>query len=324
MTENRIRCGIIGAGHIAWGYDEGAVINDRSVTHASCIARHGRTELVSICDPNEEARAQFSMRYAQAANVSVHSDLDAFLDEDLDLISICSPNAFHAAHITAAIQHSAHWLWIEKPVTQTRAEFDELISLIGRRSKPIRTNVNFFRRNLPQYQALKHRMSLERPILIEIVYSRTLRTNGVHLIDLLGYLTDCHNGPDLDWVRRAETDDPDFGLSLNGVAVSVVGMDLPYHTIDLRVTFENGRVAITRGGLSVTVEAMRPNPAFPGFFHLEDDRDATRDMGFAPLVEGTYLNLCNLLDETQEPTCPIEAAQFSQDVLDRVFSGATT
>jgi len=315
MPRHAVKCGIIGAGKIAWTYDKGRIVNGQSTTHMSCFKRHPDTKLISIFEPNSDARQAVSTAYP---NLKVFSVLDDFLDQNLDLISICSPNKFHAKHLTACLKTSAKYIWAEKPATDSLTEFRRLLETINILKSPPRINVNFFRRNLIQFGSLKNECKKQKPIQIEINYSQSLQTNGVHLIDILGFILDVNYGNSLLWCRGDKTNNPSFGLEINGIPITVTGMNLSYHCIDIRVTFEDRRITLSKGGENLIVEMKMPNPSFPGFYHLEIDETAQNIFGFDPLIEGTYLNLCNLLDDDADLYSSFMSSAFSQDILNKV------
>ncbi|MAM00312.1 MAG: hypothetical protein CL583_17875 [Alteromonadaceae bacterium] len=313
-----LRCGIIGAGQIAWGYDGGRWDGQHSLTHASCFDRHGDTDLVAVFDPIKASRDTFSTDYTGPSEVAVLDNLQDFLALDLDLVAIASPTRHHGDHLRACVDAGVARLWVEKPVTLELSEFEDLRAHIDAMQTPPRICVNYFRRALPQVTRLKayvqSGVALTRG---EVSYSRALTVNGVHLLDLLGHLFDVTTPPPLDWVRAdASGANPDFGLTLAGVPITVTGHDLPYHLIELRLTGRDGRLALTQSGGALTWEAAQPNPDYPGFFHMAAP---CPEMPFvttqAAMRDGMFLMLDNLVDEQATPVSPLKSAYFAQSVL---------
>lgn len=316
-----LRCGIIGTGQIAWRYDGGRWDGVRSLTHAACFNRHTQTDLVAVFDPNADSLKDFEVGYAGPCPVETLDSLQAFLALDLDLVAIASPTPYHAAHVRACLAASVQHLWVEKPVTLELAEYQSLRDQVNAMPTLPRICVNYPRRALPQVARLKaYVQSCAGLTGVEIIYSRALSVNGVHLLDLLGHLFDASAPPPLDWVRADSSGaSPDFGLTLSGVPITVIGNDLPYHLIEIRITGHDGRMSLTQGGTALTWEAAQPNPDYPGFFNMAAPRP---EMPFkttqAAMHDSMYLMLDNLVDVHAQAVSPLSSAYFAQSLLNQV------
>ena len=51
----------------------------------------------------------------RSTNITHYSDIDTFLDQDLDIVTVCSPNGKHAEHCIQALQNGKHVI-CEKPL----------------------------------------------------------------------------------------------------------------------------------------------------------------------------------------------------------------
>lgn len=322
MTDAPLRAGIIGAGQIGWRYDGGRWDGIRSVSHAACLDRHPRTRLVAMLEPDASAREAASAALGQG--VVMCAALEAFLAQGLDLVCIASPTALHARHVEAAARAGVRYLLIEKPVTASRSEFEGLLTLWAGLSDPPRTFVNYFRRGLPQVAALREACRT-RPLLgLDFAYSRGLAVNGVHLVDLCGYLLGAERAPELAWVDARGGDNPSFAMHWNGIAVTFRGHALPYHCIETRATFADGRLSLLEGGLRYEWEPCLPNPAYPGFFRLGPAEPAMDPaVASRAFLDGTYASLCALLDDDRPSASPLQGSAFAQEVLDLVLSQGT-
>lgn len=54
---------------------------------------------------------------------------DAFNKHDIDAAFICSPTAFHADHLLQLLRHKVPMIYVEKPVSHTSDQLDEIIAL---------------------------------------------------------------------------------------------------------------------------------------------------------------------------------------------------
>ncbi len=310
-----LRAGIIGAGRIGWRYDGGRWDGKPSVTHASCIDRHARTTLVAMHDPVDDVCQEFSAAFP---NVLSTTSLQDFFASKLDLVCIASPSEHHAAHLLACFEAGIRYILQEKPVTLELAEYHKVLQHWRQLQLKPRLHVNFFRRVLPQAAKLREAFNSHPPKGIEIAYSRGLAINGVHLLDLLGFVTKSAPPEIIDWVAGTAVN-PSFGFRLGHVPVTVVGYDLPYHCIEFRMLFDHGRLAMVDGGMRLEYEPVEPTPNYSGFFHLGMRTSAFDETEAAQAMEdGTYKGLCLLLDDQAEQVSSLEAAGFAQQLVHMV------
>jgi predicted dehydrogenase len=89
--------------------------------HAKGFLRSPHTELVALCDANAERLAARAVEYNIPAEMCF-TDYRAMLAEaNLDVVSVCLPNALHAEVSIAALEAGAHVL-CEKPLATTLEE----------------------------------------------------------------------------------------------------------------------------------------------------------------------------------------------------------
>jgi predicted dehydrogenase len=105
-----IRCAVIGVGYLG-------------KFHAQKYAALPNAELVAVVDSNRQSAEQL----AQALHCRACSDLNEILD-DVDAISIVAPTTLHHKMASECLRHGIHVL-VEKPITTTLAQADELIEL---------------------------------------------------------------------------------------------------------------------------------------------------------------------------------------------------
>ena len=315
-----LKAAILGAGRIGWGYDGGAWDGTRSVSHAACYARDPRTQLVALFDPDKAARAAFRDGYEGPGEPLVTGDVEELLALSPDCVSVCSPSEHHATQIERLLDSDARCLWVEKPVTLALPDHEALFAKHRCLSAPPRISVNYFRRNLPQYAALRDAARADPPVALLVTYSRGLAVNGVHMLDQVGAVLGATEAPELDWIETSDADNPSFGFRSGETRVTVTGMDLPYHCIDISAVFRDRRLSVVRGGLELREEPVEPNPDYPGFHHLAPlapHPDATHHR--AAMLDGTWLNLQSLLDVNQPPASTLETSLFAARLLERVM-----
>jgi predicted dehydrogenase len=141
-TSSRLRVGLLGAGFIA-------------EAHAAALSRLSGVELASVCD-RSRARAR---RFGTAG---VFTSIDAFLQEDLDVVHILLPGDQHVEAARRVLQAGKH-AFVEKPMGLGEAECRELAALAARLGLRLGVNHNFlFLRAFEQLRADLARGALGR------------------------------------------------------------------------------------------------------------------------------------------------------------------
>ncbi|MCX7806727.1 MAG: Gfo/Idh/MocA family oxidoreductase, partial [Planctomycetota bacterium] len=96
-----IKVGIIGTGGIAQ--------NQHMPGYQKCKD----VEIVAVCDVNEAVAKAAAEKFKVPKVFSDYRDLVAM--SDIDAVSVCTPNKFHAAPTIAALRAGKH-VMVEKPI----------------------------------------------------------------------------------------------------------------------------------------------------------------------------------------------------------------
>ena len=205
-----LNCGVIGTGHLG-------------KFHAEKYARVADCELAAVADLKEKTRREIAARYSTAAVADYHDLLGK-----LDAVSIVTPTSTHYRIARDFIESGAHVL-IEKPMTATLDEADELIELAERHRRLLQ--VGHVERFNPALLALGD--LLRDPVFIES--TRLMPLNQRHrntcvILDLMIH--------DLDII---------LNLVPSGIAdVRTNGAEVVSSNIDIagtRIEFTNGCTA---------------------------------------------------------------------------------
>jgi len=263
--QNLYTAAFIGLGDIAWRYDHRMPGN--MLTHFSAYQTHSDIRVVAGYDPDEQARDEFS----NSTLVDVHECLDDLLSNTPDIVSITSPTEFHAQHLARCLEAEIPMVWLEKPAAHSCEDLLKLIKM-QETSSTTTVLVGFQRRYLPVYRRLKTAIetrSMGNCVCLSIVYSRGLLTNGVHLVDLLHFLTGIDSKGEIVRIEDRGTDSsPSFIYKTSELECTITGVDLDYHSIDISAHFTEGRIQILHGGLTEIIENKVSNSLYPGFSHL--------------------------------------------------------
>jgi hypothetical protein len=113
----------------------------------------------------------------------------------------------------------------------------------------------------------------------------------------------------------------------DGIACTVTGLDLDYHSIDIAVHFERGRASVIYGGATELREQVIENPLYPGFYRLAPDPGATT--ASIELEKDAQAVFPAMLDDLiqahgagRNPVSSLATALASQELVDRVLAAA--
>ena len=191
-----LRVGIIGAGFVSVR------------SHIPGYQRLPDVEVVALCDTNEARAQEVAQRFGIPHVFTDYRDLLAF--PDLDVVSVCVPNALHAEITIAALDSGRHVL-CEKPMAITVAQAEAMAAAAERNNRLLTLGLHF--RFAPHSRTLKRliqagalgdiylaQISLLRRSGIpgygswftnrDLAGGGVLLDLGVHLLDLILYLMD--------------------------------------------------------------------------------------------------------------------------------------
>ena len=112
QTATPIRFAVVGCGHIG-------------KRHLAVIEGEPEATLAAFCDVDRDKLKQFADQYPHA---TAYTDYERMLrDEDVDIISICTPHGLHSIHSIQAAYARKHIL-VEKPMALTSIESERMIA----------------------------------------------------------------------------------------------------------------------------------------------------------------------------------------------------
>jgi len=216
-----LKIGVIGTGHLG-------------KIHAKLWKEVGGTELIGVFDANaEEAK-----RVAAEHGVQVFSSAEKLIDS-VDAVSIVTPTFAHFEVAKRAIGRSKHVL-IEKPITTTITEAQELIALAKKQN--VKIQVGHIERFNPALLAVE--AFIDKPMFFEsdrLAQFKPRGTDVAVVLDLMIHDIDVI----LSLVRSEVT-----SVDASGVAVVSDEIDIA----SARIKFANGAIA------NVTASRISQNP----------------------------------------------------------------
>jgi len=205
-----LKAGVLGAGHLG-------------KIHLKLLNQSKEYELIGFYDPNGE----IAEKVAQEFGYKRYDDLDALIAE-ADIIDVVTPTLAHFEVAKQVISAGKH-LFIEKPITNTYEEAEELIRLA--KEHKVKGQVGHVERFNPAFQAVAD--LIENPMFIEAHRLAEFNPRGTDVPVVLDLMIH-----DIDAVLSVVKSEV---KKINASGVSVIS-DTP-DIANARIEFENGCVA---------------------------------------------------------------------------------
>lgn len=319
--KNRYRAALIGLGNIAWRFDQRIGGRHLGLTHVSAYMQNDRIEIVGGCSPDEEDCESFK----KAFNVPVYKTVEEMMENlGPDIVSICSPQQLHFEHIMHCFKRGVSMVWLEKPPAGSLRELDELLQEAKRQNGKTKVLVNYQRRYTENYEYLRN-LYRERTFgkcrYIHATYSRGLETNGSHVLDILFFIIGDDRQYDLEEIGIFnDAGNPSFSLTFDGgPSVTISGMDLPYHCIDISLICDLGRISVLYGGMKTLIENKVGHEFFPGFFRLrENNRCIPGQESFCSSMKRALEDLIVSFEKGHEPKSTLVTSRNTQALIEKV------
>ena len=251
-----LKIGVLGAGHLG-------------KIHIKCIKDIPEYKLVGFYDPLPENASKVEEEHHIKSYESIASLL-----KDVDVIDIVTPTLSHHACAMQALDHGKH-VFIEKPVTNTIAEAEELIAVSAK--KGLKIQVGHVERFNPAFIAAQNH--LNEPMFIETHRLAQFNPRGLDVPVVLDLMIH-----DLDIILKTVGSEVE-NISASGVNVVADTPDIA----NARLEFENGCVANLTTS-RIAVKNMRKSRFFQRDAYVSVDflekkseivriKDATGDEG---------------------------------------------
>lgn len=214
-----LKVGVLGAGHLG-------------KIHLRLLNQSEKYELVGFYDPNQENAKKVAAEFGY----QIFETIEALI-EAVDVVDIVTPTLSHYDCAKKAIRAGKH-VFLEKPITNTVAEAEELIALA--KEYNVKGQVGHVERFNPAFQAIRHK--IENPMFIETHRLAEFNPRGTDVPVVLDLMIH-----DLDAILSV-VKSPVKHVSASGVSILSESPDIA----NARVEFENGCVAnITSSRISM-------------------------------------------------------------------------
>jgi predicted dehydrogenase len=313
-----IGCGFIGAapGRLGAG----------AQSHAAAWARQDGVRLVALCDSDPVALRAAMERWGVGRGFE---ELDELLVQVRpEIVSVCTPDATHAPVLRRVLEApSVRAVLAEKPLALDSDDARGIVRTAEERG--VLLAVNYGRRSLPSHRRLQAWLQeggIGAIRAVNGVYSRGLKHNGTHWLDLarflvgeivqvVGFGTPAHaaEDPTVDVALR-------FASGARGTLSGVPS--LTYSIFEMDLIGSTGRVRVVEAGHRFDVTAVGPSPRFADFQELLPAPGPLG--GLEDLVGHAAADLWSALNAGRPPACSgwdgVVALELAEAALGRTVS----
>ncbi|MDP4176910.1 MAG: Gfo/Idh/MocA family oxidoreductase [Bacillota bacterium] len=293
--ENKYNVLIIGAGKISAFFDKPSL--STIITHSHAFTKNNGFRLLGFLDIDcNKAKLASEIWGGQYFN----SLKDAFRKNQIDVVVIAVPDEYHYNVLKEVLEYEPKIIFLEKPVTKTIKQADEILEIINRKTTEI--VVNYSRRFVNEYELIKNE------ILTGVYgkfstgtcyYGKGVLHNGSHAVDLIRFLlSDIKDKYVTASILDYYKDDPSVTAELileNGKKFYLQAIDCNNYTIfGMDLLFEKGRIRFEDSDyLKIEKFSVKENKIFNGYKNLVKTYDYRNENDTA--IESAVKNIYNYL-----------------------------
>ena len=210
---NQYKVAVIGAGSIGANKPEHIDYpgSPNILTHCNAIDRHMACELMAIVDPDSKQLMKAKEKWNPLFAVNSYSDLIQG-QKTPDIVVVAVPTEYHTDVLVEVFNHPVHPKLIiaEKPFCSNLKDAKGMLELYKKHNVPIA--VDYIRRYATKYQEIKRQFDngdFGKAQNVRVLYTRGLRHEGCHALDLLRFFFGKYKGnyeSDVEIIDRDEND----------------------------------------------------------------------------------------------------------------------
>jgi len=275
MAKKVLTVSIIGLGNIGLLYDLNKKNNSKEyLTHTRSAYFHESFDIKFLVDEDVKKIELAKSKYGNEISYMTEID-ESFTPTDIVVLS-CHPN-INRRYLNFLKSFDEIKLFvIEKPFFNRASDIDLFKNIIHK------TYINYFRKSLPFFKELRqniYQVSYGNLILINVYYSKGLKNNGSHLIDLINFLlgpTFITNSVQVfNYINDYNKNDLSVSFSINyeynfkecGVVFQALD-ERVFSLIELDLIFEKQRFRIFDFGGKIQVYKVEKDKVFNDYKNL--------------------------------------------------------
>ena len=257
-----LNCAVVGCGKIGVSYDSP---KDNYIrTHFKAYIDNKNCKLVAACDPDTKRLEELSYKWG---SFKTYSSLDKLLKENsIDVLSICSPTEKHFENFDLACKAGVKKIWLEKPSSENSNLLKKMIHIKDKFG--VKVFVNYFRRYDPSFIELKKELvNIGTLSNISGFYTKGLRNNASHLIDLLIWLIGpVENQKLTSNFEGRNFPSASFDLEFSELNANIKALDhRNFELFELDIIGSSGRVIIKESGRKIDLFKASESDEYEGY-----------------------------------------------------------
>ena len=259
-------CAIIGCGNIAAFYDTPEDQNIR--THIKAYLSNDKCNLTAICDTKEKKLKEIQNTWG-SFNIYLDSN-DLLENVQIDILSICTPTETHEEIFNKACETGVKKIWLEKPSSINAASIRRMIDKKNTHGTAV--YVNYFRRYDLGFIKVKEEIEKIGSVVdVRGYYTKGLRHNGSHVIDLLQWLFGQSKQARLtSKFDKSQFPTASFELEFDEVLAQIQGIDYRnFELFELDIIGSRGRIKILEGGRFIKFYSVTESSEYVGYSNLK-------------------------------------------------------
>lgn len=270
----KLKAVVIGCGKIG-AKDELFEKMLRPATHAFAFDNYPGTELVGLADIDEKKLAAVGRNFPSVAKY--HDYTEMLRVSRPDIVSIATPTNTHAEILESIVKFGPKAIICEKPIADNIVDAKKMVRLCQK--KELLFFVNHSRSFDPTLASVKKIITdLGGAVQVNALYTRGIKNNGSHLMDLLrNYFGEVEevsgfrNRLTEDWNDLLDDYNIDgilfFKSGSRAVIQSLNAKD--YFVLDIQIYCRKGSIALTNSGFNIELRrAVQGHNAY-GFKNLD-------------------------------------------------------
>ncbi|HEY1312448.1 MAG TPA: Gfo/Idh/MocA family oxidoreductase [Steroidobacteraceae bacterium] len=267
------RAVVVGCGWIGSGVADDPRA-DGIQSHAAAYAACPDTELAGVCDADAACAQAAATRFGLGRGF--HNLSDLLSSTRPQIVSVCTPDATHAAVLREVLNHAGVRAVIaEKPLATDLAEARALVELAD--SRGVILAVNYSRRFAPSHIEARRRLIAGDLGMVQAVqgcYTKGIMHNGTHWFDLAQWMVGKIARVQA-WSGHAGGRQPDPTCHVrmmfaDGQTGFLLGLDEERYTIfEMDILGSLGRLRLMDSGVRISWDSVADSPHFSGYRTLQ-------------------------------------------------------
>jgi len=266
IKKDVLKCGIIGCGNIAGGYD--SPYNTKIRTHAHAFFKNESCNLFSFYDLSLSKAKKFSLIWG---GNNYYDNLENFLKDNLDIVSICTPTITHLEIFEKTAKYSPKIIWIEKPSSNSYQEIKKMIKIS---KNNFEVWVNYFRKHVKEYINVKNELKAVGKIQhVNCYYTKGFQHNGSHIIDLMIFFFGrILSFKVINQFKRDKFLDVDLTLVTKKTEIFVKSLDYRnFELFEIDIIGSKGRIIIKERGSNINIFRVNNSDEYKGYKILKEN-----------------------------------------------------